>query len=114
MRACIVPAGLEDREYGCLLGEVRRVAERPGDPRRRLLALGGEEAAAGLRRRGPLVEVEVALARDSRTLTGYRWSASRGPGAALASGTPAAGSIRTRRYRPLELLLPARSGERER
>jgi hypothetical protein len=112
MRACVVPAGLE--EYGCLLGEVRRVAERPGDPRQRLLALGGEEAAAGLRRRGPLIEVEVALARDARTFTGYRWSASRGPEAALVSGTPAAGSILMRRYRPLEFLLPAASGGRGR
>jgi hypothetical protein len=86
MRACVVPEGLDSREYGCLLGEVRRVAARPGPPRQR----------------DSLIEVEVTLARDAGMLTD----------AALVSGTPATGSILIRRYRPLELLLPARSGGR--
>jgi len=106
MEAQISPSIVKREEFGYILGEVLWVAEFPATSRgmRRLLA--NDELVARLLEGGTPIQVNVALARDAATETGYRWSSGEGPGIPITSGTLAGGSVIIRRDRPISLLIP--------
>lgn len=106
MEARVVPSTVQREEYGFMLGEVRRVAEFPSTSRGMQRLLANEQLVASLMEAGPPIQVDVALARDDSTPTGYRWSSSRGPDLEISSGTLASGSIIVREDRPIYLVIP--------
>lgn len=106
MEARVVPSTVKREEYGYMLGEVTRVAEFPSTARGMQRLLANEELVSDLLEEGPPIQVDIALARDPSTPSGYRWSSSRGPEAEISSGTLAAGSIIVREDRPIALALP--------
>lgn len=106
MAVRVSPSTVQREEYGFMLGTVAWVAEYPSTSRGMLRLLGNEELVARLLQEGPPIQVNVALARDPSTATGYRWSSSGGPEVEISSGTLAGGGIVLRRERPLALLLP--------
>jgi len=106
MEARVVPSTVQREEFGYVLGEVTRVAEFPATARGMQRLLANEELVARLLDEGPPIQVDVALARDPSTPSGYRWSSSRGPEAEISSGTLASGSIIVREDRPIALALP--------
>jgi HlyD family secretion protein len=55
---------------------------------------------------GPPIQVDVALERDPRTPTGYRWSSSHGPSLKISTGTLASGDIVVKEDRPISLVIP--------
>jgi len=61
---------------------------------------------ADLMDKGPLLRVDVALAEDPETPSGYRWSSSTGPPLQITSGTLASGSVIVRESRPIDLVIP--------
>jgi HlyD family secretion protein len=69
--------------------------------------LGNEGLVQKLSEQGPLIQVNVALARDPATPTGFRWTSSRGPDLKIGSGTLAAGGVVVFEERPIRLLVPA-------
>lgn len=106
MEVRISPSTVQREEYGYMLGTVTWVAEYPSTSRGMIRLLGNEELAARLLGQGPPIQVNVALARDPTTASGYRWSSSGGPDLEISSGTLAGGSVILRRDRPISLLLP--------
>lgn len=106
MDARVVPSTVQREEYGFMLGEVLRVAEFPSTARGMQRLLANEQLVTSLMEAGPPIQVDVALARDSSTPTGYRWSSSRGPDLEISSGTLASGSIIVREDRPIYLVIP--------
>ena len=106
MNARIAPSTVKREEYGTLLGRVTWVAEYPSTTRGMTRLLGNEALVNRLMEQGPPIQVNVSLARDPKTPTGYRWSSSRGPEVTISSGTLAAGSIVVRAERPIRLVIP--------
>jgi HlyD family secretion protein len=106
MAARISPSTVMKEEYGYLVGRVTWVAAFPSTARGMVRLLGNEALVSRLMQQGPPLQVDVALSRDPRTATGYRWSSSHGPPVKLSSGTLSDGSVVVRSDRPVALLLP--------
>jgi HlyD family secretion protein len=106
MVARISPSNVKKEEFGSLLGTVRRAAAFPSTARGMLRLLGNEALVGKLMADGPPIQIDVTLARDPSTPTGYRWSSSRGPGIKISSGTLASGSVVVKQERPIGLVAP--------
>lgn len=106
MTARISPSTVKREEYGYMLGEVTWVSEFPATRRGMLRLLANEALVDSLVQEGPPIQVEVALAKDPSTPTGYRWSSSTGPSLTISSGTLAQGSVIVERQRPINLVIP--------
>jgi HlyD family secretion protein len=106
MAARISPSTVSSEEYGYMLGRVSWVAEFPSTARGMTRLLANEALVSKLMTAGPPIQVNVTLTPDAASLTGYRWSSSRGPGQKISSGTMTGGSVVVRRDHPLDLLLP--------
>ncbi|RZK87384.1 MAG: hypothetical protein EOO66_20165 [Methylobacterium sp.] len=59
-----------------------------------------------LTRSGPPIAVEVVLAPDASTRSGYAWSSRTGASVELSSGTLAGGTFVVESKRPITLLIP--------
>lgn len=106
MAGRISPSTVKREEFGYMLGEVTWVAEFPSTRRGMLRLLANEALVDRLMEQGPPIQVDVALAQDPSTPTGYRWSSSTGPDLEISSGTLAEGSIVVKRERPINLVIP--------
>lgn len=106
MPARIVPSTVRREEHGFMEGTVTRVAGFPSTSQGMLRLLGNQELVNRLMLEGPPIQVDVRLATDPTTPTGFRWSSSRGPDLEITSGTLASSSIILRSDRPFSLLIP--------
>jgi len=106
MTVRISPSTVKREEYGSMLGKVTWVAEFPSTSRGMTRLLGNEALVTKLMQQGPPIQVNVELARDPATPTGYRWSSSRGPSLKISSGTLASGDIVVQEDRPFRLVIP--------
>ncbi|MET7764009.1 HlyD family efflux transporter periplasmic adaptor subunit [Streptomyces sp. NPDC005336] len=114
-RAASVPVGsavdlsvpsVPTQTYGVLRGHVRSVG-RTAQSRQQIGSfLGSEQLGEEFSKQGPPVAVTVRLDRSSATRSGYRWSSPKGPPFALASMTPADGTIHLAARHPIDWLLP--------
>jgi len=102
----VAPSTVKREEFGTMLGKVIWVAEFPSTARGMTRLLGNEALVTKLMEQGPPIQVDVALERDPRTPTGYRWSSSRGPSLKISSGTLASGDVIVKADRPLSLVIP--------
>jgi HlyD family secretion protein len=106
MAARVSPTTVKREEYGFLEGRVTWTAAYPSTSRGMIRLLGNEALVAKLMKEGPPLQINVALERDPRTPTGYRWSSSRGPNLKISSGTLTTGSIIVKQDRPMSLVIP--------
>lgn len=106
MEVRVSPSTVKREEYGSMMGKVAWVAEFPATARGMTRLLGNEALVTKLMEQGPLIQVDVALVKDSATPTGYRWSSSRGPDLEISSGTLAAGDVIVKEDRPIRLVIP--------
>lgn len=106
MQVRLSPSTVKREEYGSMLGRVTWAAEYPSTQKGMTRLLGNEALVARLMEQGPPIQVNVALERDARTPTGYRWSSSTGPNVQISSGTLTTGSIVVREERPIHLVIP--------
>jgi HlyD family secretion protein len=107
MEVRISPSTVKREEYGSLIGRVTWAAEFPSTQRGMVRLLGNEALVQRLMEAGPPIQVNVALEKDPRTPTGYRWSSSIGPTVQISSGTLATGDVVVREERPINLVIPA-------
>jgi HlyD family secretion protein len=106
MAVQVSPSTVKREEYGSILGRVVWVAEFPSTARGMTRLLGNEALVTKLMAEGPPIQVNVALARNAATPTGYRWSSSRGPSLKISSGTLASGDVVVKEDRPIALVIP--------
>lgn len=90
--------------FGVLTGRVVSVARASDDPAELSRFLGTDEVSSGAD--GPRINrVTVELERGDTT-SGYRWSTTTGPPAAIESGTSIVGTVHEAPVRPISWLLP--------
>ncbi|HKV10045.1 MAG TPA: NHLP bacteriocin system secretion protein, partial [Thermoanaerobaculia bacterium] len=106
MRVRVSPSTVKREEYGSMIGRVTWASEYPSTSRGMTRLLGNEALVQRLMQEGPPIQVNVALEKDPKTPTGYRWSSSTGPSVQISSGTLATGSVVVREERPINLVVP--------
>jgi len=103
----VSPSTVRREEYGFMLGRVRAVAALPATEEGMMRTLKNRQLVAALSVGGAPFQVDVEFETDSATRTGYRWSSSAGPDAAITPGTLAAGQIWVQRLPLVEIAFPA-------
>lgn len=88
---------LPPQENGYIHAAVTSVGQYPA---------ADEAAQAFANQDEPVVEVRVALERDSETPSGFEWSIGDGPESPLTLGTMVRGEIVVERQHPIEKVLP--------
>lgn len=106
MDAEISPSIVKREEYGFMKGRVGDVGAFPTTKAALMKNFENENLISALTGEDPMTEVQIEVVRDPDTVSGYRWSSSKGPPIELSSGMLCGVQIVTARRRPITLLLP--------
>ncbi len=107
MAAQVAPSTVKVEKDGFILGQVVRVAELPSSRESMLRRLKNALLVDKILEDGPPFEVEIKLARDPSTPSGYAWSSGMGPGISVEVGTVAETGVVVDRTPILSLVFPA-------
>jgi HlyD family secretion protein len=107
MPAEISPSIVKREEFGFIRGTVTYVADYPATNAALMRNFQNESLVQSLTKAGPVTEVRIQLESDSRSVTGFRWSSSRGPAMTITGGTLCDALVVTRQQHPWELFLPS-------
>ncbi|WP_267242449.1 HlyD family efflux transporter periplasmic adaptor subunit [Streptomyces sp. PR69] len=94
------------QRYGVLRGRVASIGRTAQTQRQITAFLGDSQLGEEFSRQGRPVPVLVELERSDAGASGYVWSSDGAPPYALASMTPAVGSVHLAEQRPVDWLLP--------
>ena len=106
MRAELLPDTVEREVHGTIVGRVLSVSPLPATREGMRRILRNDQFVDQLLLGGAVTEVQVAIERDPRTPTGFRWSTSRGPDGGVGIGTLTGARVVIDRRRVLDWLLP--------
>ncbi|MFX4263277.1 NHLP bacteriocin system secretion protein [Pelotomaculum propionicicum] len=106
MEAQISPSTVKKEEYGFMLGRVVSVSEYPATAQGMMISLGSKELVSKLSGEGAPLEVRIDVITDESTVSGYKWSSSKGPPLTINSGTLCAGTVTVREMRPIRMVIP--------
>ncbi|MBW4578389.1 MAG: NHLP bacteriocin system secretion protein [Tildeniella nuda ZEHNDER 1965/U140] len=102
----ITPDTVKRERFGGILGKVKAVSAFPVTKEGILSAVGNAEVTESLMSQGGQVEVLAVLDADPTTMTGYKWSSSRGPELQLSPGTTASVRVTVSQWSPITFVLP--------
>ncbi|MFO7484345.1 NHLP bacteriocin system secretion protein [Oceanibaculum nanhaiense] len=102
----ISPSTAKREEYGTALGSVEWVSDFPATLEGIRSVLQNDELARNFQQGGPPYVARVALERDTGTVSGYRWSSTKGATLALSGGTLASAEITVSEQAPVTLIIP--------
>lgn len=106
MRAGVTPDTVERQRYGSIDGTVERVSLYPVSPEDVRHIVGNEEIARELLDGGRVIQVRVHMALDPTTVSGYRWTSSRGPDRPLTANTTGSVRVAIESRAPVTFVLP--------
>jgi len=106
MAAEISPSTVKREEFGFIRGKVVYVGEFPASFDALMRNFQNETLVRSIMGGGPVTELRVTMERDSRSVSGFQWSSSRGPEITVTSGTLCTVEVITRRQPPVSLLFP--------
>ncbi len=111
MAAEISPSTVKREEFGFMRGKVVYVGAFPASFDALMRNFQNETLARSIMAGGPVTEVRVTLEHDPATVSGYKWSSSRGPAITLSSGTLCTVEVITLQQPPVSLLFPFIKGK---
>jgi len=111
MEAEISPSTVKREEFGFIRGKVMYVGEFPASFDALMRNFQNETLVRSIMAGGPVTELRVTLEHDLMSLSGYKWSSSRGPAITISSGTLCTVQVITRRQPPVSLLFPFFKGK---
>jgi HlyD family secretion protein len=106
MEAEISPSTVKREEFGFIRGKVVYAGEFPASFDALMRNFQNETLVRSIMAGGPVTELRVTLERDSSSMSGYKWSSSRGPAITISSGTLCTVQVITRQQPPVSLLFP--------
>jgi HlyD family secretion protein len=106
MEVQIIPDTVERERYGGILGTVSGVSSEPVTKDGALRVVGNTEIVQSLMTAGPYIEVRVRMDKDPGSLSGYKWSSSRGPEMKITEGLTHAVRVQVEQRAPITYLLP--------
>ena len=102
----ITPDTVKPQRYGGILGIVNSVSTFAATKEGATSAVGNPEVVQVLLSQGPQIEVVAQLEPDSSTVSGYKWSSSRGPELPVTPGTTTTARVVVEQRSPISYLLP--------
>lgn len=106
MEARISPSTVNKEEYGYILARIVSVSEYAVTVGTAQQKLGSNELAEEYVGGTACLEVLADLVTDDRTESGYSWSTLAGPPNRIENGTICSASVKVKRQRPIDLLIP--------
>jgi HlyD family secretion protein len=106
MTAQISPATSKKERFGYLIGSVAAIAQFPATEQGMRATFDNPVLIREMNRSGPPIAVQVELARDTATTSGYQWSSRSGASVELSSGTLVTGTFVVETKRPISLVIP--------
>ena len=106
MEAQISPSTVKKEEYGFMLGRVVSVSEYPATAQGMMISLGSKDLVSKLSGEGAPLEVRIDVITDGSTVSGYKWSSSKGPPLKINSGTLCNGTVTVSELRPISMVIP--------
>ena len=111
MAAEISPSTVKREEFGFIRGKVVYAGEFPVSFDALMRNFQNETLVRSIMAGGPVTELRVILERDPASMSGYKWSSSRGPAITISSGTRCTVQVITRQQPPVSLLFPFFKGK---
>ncbi|KAM3108405.1 NHLP bacteriocin system secretion protein [Phormidesmis sp. 146-20] len=106
MKVQLTPDTVKREQFEGIVGTVKLVSPYPVTSSRAAVKVGNPELADTLTGKSAKVEVVVELQPETNTISGYKWSSSKGPANKLTSGTTAAVRVTVEERAPITFLLP--------
>jgi HlyD family secretion protein len=111
MAAEISPSTVKREEFGFIRGKVVYAGEFPASSDLLMRNFQNDMLVRSIMAGGPVTELRVTLERDPASMSGYKWSSSRGPAITISSGTLCTVQVITRRQPQVSLLFPFFKGK---
>jgi len=105
MRANVTPTVVKSEKFGSIVGIVTEVGKRPSSKKAIMARLQNQSLVEMVTSLGAPFMATIKLIPDPETVSGFKWTSSRGPAIAIGSGTACSGSVTTRKEAPINLLL---------
>ncbi len=106
MAVQLQPENIKREEDGYVLAKVASVAQIAATQEGMTRALKNVKTAQSLSAAGAPFEIKAELELDPTTVSGFKWSTSRGPDSVLTTGTPCKAKIVVRSDLALVMLMP--------
>ncbi len=108
MAVQVIPDNVERNRFGGIVATVISVSPLPVTKEGALNTVGNADMVQGLLTGpGSWVEVTAQLQDDPSTLSGYRWSSSRGPKLKMSPGTTTTARVTLERRAPASYVVPS-------
>ncbi len=106
MKIGVIPSIVKQEEFGYIQGIVTAISEFPVSSYYLISSLQSESLASVFAKDGPLIEAKVSLVPDPSTVSGLKWSSSKGPSHAIGTGLVCTAVVSTSSKKPIELVIP--------
>ena len=106
MAAQISPSTARREEFGTLHGTVASISDFPATLDGMRALLQNDELARTFSQGGSPYVARITLIPDADTISGYRWSSSKGAALALSAGTLASAEITVAEQAPITMVVP--------
>ena len=106
MAAEISPSTVKREEFGFIRGKVIYAGEFPATLDALMRNFQNDTLVRSIMAGGPVTELRVTMEHDPLSVSGYKWSSSRGPAITITSGTLCTVEVITRQQPPVSLLFP--------
>ncbi len=106
MKLQVTPDTVERERFGGILGTVLAVSPIPVTKEGATSTIGNPETVQSLMPEGGYIEVRARLETDPGTVSGYRWSSSKGPDMKVTSGLTHSTRVTIEGRAPVTYLLP--------
>lgn len=107
MSALVSPSTVEKAEYGSIKGTVISVSAFPTTVEAMQATLQNPELVRQFTKEKVPIEVRIQLISDPNTVSGLKWSSSRGPNLQITPGTLVDSMVTVQEQAPITLLIPA-------
>lgn len=106
MRVQLSPAEAKKEEYGYLEGRVFAISTFPSTPEEIMDMLHNETIVKELNASGAPYKVEIDLMPSKTSVSGYKWSSSRGEKIPVKEGTRCSATFVVKEVMPVSLVIP--------
>ena len=107
MMAYIYPSTAGKEEYGCIYGLVAHISEYPATQEEFKHIVGNSQMIDNALSQGEqMLWAKIALLRDTDSVSGFKWSSSKGPDQNIEAGTLCDAQVVIDYNRPIDLIFP--------
>jgi len=107
MMAYIYPSTAGKEEYGCIYGLVAHISEYPATIEEFKHIVGNSQMIEAAMAHGEqMLWAKIALLREADSVSGFKWSSSKGPDRRIEAGTLCDAQVVIEYSRPIDLIFP--------